>query len=141
MKLRMIMIMLSIIAVGFLSFFCNTNITSQCDNNDLAKPDSIITFSYLQSNLMTPTCAISGCHSDKDRAGDLNLRSGLAYANLVNINSTNYPGKVRVVPGDKNNSILYQQLDTKRMPRSGVLLDQTIIDQVGKWIDQGAIDN
>ena len=102
------------------------------------------TFSEIQSNVFTPSCATSGCH-DAGAAASLNLSSGASYAMLVGIASSQQPGIQRVAPGTPNDSYLIQKLEGtaasgQRMPVGGAL-SQPVIDVVRQWITDGATDN
>ncbi len=98
----------------------------------------------LQVNLFTPNCAVSGCHSGGSSPLGLDLSNDNSYANLVNIASVQQPGKLRVEPGDADNSYLVQKLrgdsgiTGERMPRDGARLDQALIDSLVQWINNGA---
>jgi len=84
------------------------------------------------------------CVSCHPSSGNLDLTSGNSYANLVNVNASNYSGK-RVVPSDSEQSILYKKIDGSsaygsNMPLGGSL-SQTEINLVKRWIDEGALNN
>lgn len=57
--------------------------------------------------------------------------------------STVYGGGV-IIPGDAQNSLLIQRLEgrkTPRMPRGRPALNDSLIQLVRTWIDEGALDN
>lgn len=103
------------------------------------------TMQSIQDNVFTPLCA--GCHSGP--AGP-NLPSGqdlssadASFANLVSVPSIQDPAIMRVAIDDANNSYLIQKLEGTatvggRMPAGGPFLNQSTIDIVRRWIDQGA---
>jgi len=98
------------------------------------------TFSSIQSEVFTTTCALSGCHGGSQNP---NLSAGLAYNNLVNKASLQNPSMMRVKPGDSNNSYLMKKLTgdgTTRMPLNGQL-SQAKIDSIALWINSGALNN
>lgn len=102
-------------------------------------------FSDIQAQILSPSCATSGCHAGGAPAGGLNLTAGNSYAALVGIASTEDANIMRVVPFDAVNSYLMQVLDGTAasgtvMPPSG-MLPQTSIDAVRTWINNGAIDD
>ncbi len=106
-------------------------------------PASGATLAAIQSNVFTPTCATSGCHSGGTPPQGLNLEDGNAFANLVNVASTQVPSLSRVSPGDPDNSYLIQKLEGtaavgNRMPFGGAPLDQAVIDDIRQWIADGA---
>ena len=68
------------------------------------------------------------------------------------LNLDNYAALMRggesgpvVIPGDGDNSLLYKRVDGfsagDRMPRGGARLDQSLIDKIRDWINEGALDN
>lgn len=101
----------------------------------------------IQANVLAPTCAVSGCHSGPsgpNLPGGLDLTtSDNSFNNLVNVPSAQIPALQRVMPGDANASYLVQKLEGtaaggQRMPLAGQPLDQTTIDVIRAWIDNGA---
>jgi hypothetical protein len=95
------------------------------------------------------TCAQSGCHSGSSAtfSGGQNLEAANAYANIVNVASTEKPTLKRVQPGDGDASYLYQKIKGEpgiagaRMPLAGGPLDDDDIDRIELWINQGALNN
>jgi len=90
-------------------------------------------------------CSDAGCHGAAQTAG-LDLRSGNARASLVNVNATTAPQRVRVIPGDAQNSYLVIKLEGRqtagdRMPRGLPALDNTDLTNIRNWISQGAKAN
>lgn len=91
------------------------------------------------------SCAVSGCHNTTAEAG-LNLSQGVAYANIVNVDSTQVPSKKRVLPNDAQNSYLVEKIEDRqsvgsRMPLNQNALSGTQIQNIRNWINQGAQDN
>lgn len=89
-------------------------------------------------------CISSGCHN-AGAAGGLTLLQGQSYASLVNVASTQEPGKTRVIPGDAANSYIVIKLEGRqtsggRMPLGGTL-DSNSIQNIRNWIDKGAKNN
>lgn len=73
----------------------------------------------------------------------LNLEDGQSASHLINVPSFYGNGLVRVVPGNADASFLIQKLEGtqafgERMPLNGPYFQQTTIDVVRQWIDQGA---
>ena len=90
-------------------------------------------------------CTSSGCHGAGFQAS-LDLRSSAAYAELVNVTSTQEPDFVRVIPGDPQNSYLVMKIEGRqnvgtRMPQTGGILDSIDITNIRNWIAQGAKNN
>ncbi|MCZ6853165.1 MAG: CHRD domain-containing protein [Gammaproteobacteria bacterium] len=110
---------------------------------DSSTPGSGVAFSELQDQIFTPTCAVSGCHAGVGAPFGLDLSAGLAYGNLVNIDSGQNPSIKRVEPGDADNSYLVQKLEGNagaRMPLNQPALPMTQIQMVRDWINTGAIE-
>ena len=101
-------------------------------------------FSELQKNVFTPICAVPGCHLGIDSQANLDFSQGKSYANLINVKSLLFPSFDRVVPGNKEASLVYIAVTFSfkqlQMPLTGKL-DQYIIDSIGVWIDKGALND
>ena len=103
-------------------------------------------FSEIQSNVFTPTCAVSGCHTGAGAPQGLRLDETTSYALLVNVASTQNGTLLRVDPGDPDNSYLIQKLEGNasvggQMPLDRTPLAQATIDVIRQWITDGAIDD
>lgn len=103
------------------------------------------TFSDIQANVFTPSCASAGCHDAGTAAAMLNLEEANSYAELVSIASDQDPAILRVAPNDPANSYLIQKMEGTAatgdvMPPAGAIA-QTSIDIVRQWITDGAIDD
>ena len=103
-------------------------------------------FSEIQSNVFTPTCAVSGCHRGSGAPQGLLLDATNSYALLVNVASSEVPSILRVAPGKPNGSYLIQKLEGsasvgQRMPLNQSPLDQSVINIIRQWITDGAIDD
>ncbi len=106
----------------------------------------VTTFSFIQDNVFTPTCAVSGCHAGASPAAGMDLSAGQAFANIVGVNSGQVPTLLRVNPGDADNSYLVQKIEGtatvgERMPRGGPPLSSELIQNIREWIDAGAENN
>src|SRR5215203_2343235 len=70
-------------------------------------------FAQMQASVLTPTCAVSGCHVAASAAasGNLVLSAGAAYDNLVGAQPTNLAaqrdGLKRVTPFKPDSSLLF----------------------------------
>src|SRR5207302_3794555 len=93
------------------------------------------------TNNSARTCAQPGCHSGSRPAGNQNLEKGSAYANIVNVASSEQPKLKRVLPGDAANSYLFQKVAAGLMPRTGGPLTAADIDLIRQWINAGAANN
>ncbi len=71
-------------------------------------------FAQIQSTILTPSCATSGCHVGSAPQANLSLAADVAYANLVGVLPTNPnardDGLRRIVPGKPDSSLLYHKL-------------------------------
>jgi hypothetical protein len=127
--------------VSFLLMSCEDLIEGPEDEMNPGDPAVVrASFSSIQQNVFTPTCAVPACHGGTQSP---NLSAGSAYNNLVNVVSTGNPALLRVRPGDSGNSWLIRKLNgtgTDRMPPDGPLSRATI-DSIALWIDKGAANN
>ncbi|HLG21062.1 MAG TPA: c-type cytochrome domain-containing protein [Bdellovibrionota bacterium] len=109
------------------------------------------TLSSIQTEVFNNSCTFSACHNDDSAQGNLRLTSGNSFSQLVNVSAFNSAaaaaGKLRVVPGDPDNSFLIQKLEGPsadegtRMPQTSGFLPQATIDVIRHWITNGAQDN
>lgn len=105
--------------------------------------DPNATFTRVQNEIFTPTCAVIGCHDPIGRQSQLLLTSGTAYANIVNVPSVEMPSLPRIKPGDPQNSYLYRKvtgagITGDRMPQGGPPLTDAQLSLVRDWIRRGA---
>jgi hypothetical protein len=89
-------------------------------------------------------CTASGCHGSAQEGG-LDLRASAAYAQLVNVAALG-EDRIRVIPGDAQNSYLVIKLEGRQsfgsqMPLGGSELDNIDLTNVKNWINQGAKQN
>lgn len=134
------------LALGIALAACSTDKSTQMvfDPPVDGTPDDIpvgdVTFDFVQKTVLTPSCAISGCHGDSEYP---NLSAGQAYDNIVNGLSSN-PDQPQINPGDPDNSYLYLKLVNgegifgDRMPKSNPPLSDELIAAVRAWIERGA---
>ncbi len=105
-------------------------------------PASSATLSSVQAQIFTPIC--SACHPPNQ---GMDLRTGKAYASVVNVPSAEQPALMRVKPGDPDNSYLYQKvlgaagISGARMPFGGPALSAAQIQLIHDWIVAGAPNN
>ena len=142
-------ILAAIIIVSFFMESCTKNTDEAVDGGTFPKD----TWTIIQDNILTLSCATSGCHASTSDATygqhNLLLNSTNAYDNLINIISKNPAAKtaglVRVKPGDYMNSLLYQKIDCQTpskyaasMPLGGTNLTSGQIEFIKQWIIKGA---
>jgi len=112
------------------------------------------TLSSLKANYFEGSCVFSGCHDNRDKEGGLDLESAGVHAQLVNVAAEDKKagprGKIRVVPGDPDNSFMLQKvLGTQARDEGAMMPDGTdeVIDpecrvkMLKQWIVDGALDN
>ena len=102
-------------------------------------------FSSIQSKIITPSCATTGCHVMGVQFPS--LEKDLAFGDLVNVPSQQAKGQTLVVRSDAAASYLIRKLlgthtevggSGSQMPRGGTPLSQSNIDVIKKWINDGA---
>src|SRR3954447_22349571 len=69
-----------------------------------------LSFTRIQAEIFTPTCAKAGCHAAGAASGGLVLEAGRAYGEIVNRPSTEQGALHRVEPGDPERSYLIKKL-------------------------------
>ncbi|MGI9288732.1 MAG: Ig-like domain-containing protein [Pseudomonadales bacterium] len=105
------------------------------------------TFSFIQDNVFTPSCATIGCHTGASPAAGQNLSAGEAFANIVGIPSGQAPALQRVNPGNADDSYLVRKIEggpaivNNQMPLGRPPLSSELIEAVRSWIDAGAENN
>lgn len=102
------------------------------------------TLASIQANIFSPTCAVSGCHAGASAQQGMRLDPGFAFGNLVCHNVPRDPTRIRVIPGDPDDSFIIQKLEGTqtlgdRMPDGGPYLQQSTIDVIRLWIANGAL--
>ena len=104
-----------------------------------------VTLLDVQTQVLTPRCAISGCHVGSGAPFGLDMSSvSASSANLIDVASAEMPALMRVHPGDAAGSYLYMKVSGDPsilgdpMPASGGALSDGDIDLIARWIDGGA---
>lgn len=104
-------------------------------------------FQKLLGEVLEPTCAASFCHTgNPPPVAPMTLEPSEAYAQLVNMPSSQEPGLMRVKPGDPANSYLLIKLralssntyGTTQMPLNLTPLDEETLQAIEAWIARGA---
>ena len=105
-------------------------------------PDPTATFTRVQAEVFTPSCALSGCHSGASPKVGQDLSAGKAYAQIVNVRSVEST-RLRIAPGDPDASYLISKvrgdatITGSRMPLGGALpadREKLLVD----WVRRGA---
>jgi hypothetical protein len=106
--------------------------------------DPSATFSRVQTEIFTPTCAQLGCHDTIGQQSQMVLVAGRSYAELVNRPSVEVPAFDRVEPGRPGDSYLYMKVNGDpritgdRMPQGLPQLSDAQIRLIRDWIRRGA---
>jgi hypothetical protein len=105
--------------------------------------DPTATFTRVQNEIFTPTCASIGCHDALGQQQGMILSPGRAYAMIVGKPSTENAALMRIASGDPANSYLYRKITGAgitgaRMPLSGPYLSDAQTKLVRDWIRRGA---
>jgi hypothetical protein len=109
-------------------------------------------FTWIQANIFEKSCMFSSCHDADMPAGRLTLTKELAYAELMDVDSTQEVGKKRVVANSCENSYLYQKITNTNIaagkkpmppPTGGVWTPLCVEKQqaICDWIMAGAPNN
>ncbi len=104
----------------------------------------LATLTAVQTRIFDTSCAFSGCHGGSAPAMGMDLSSGAAYSNIVNIASGEQPSIDRIEPYDPERSYLYLKviddpaISGSRMPRGAPALAQELLDLLRDWIERGA---
>jgi hypothetical protein len=103
-----------------------------------------VSFQQVQSSVLTPSCALSGCHGDAGAPFGLDLSEGEAYANLVGVAAAELPAHDRVDPGNADDSYLFMKITADPriqgdpMPPGTTRLSTQRVQLIHDWIEQGA---
>ncbi len=92
--------------------------------------------------IFSSVCARPSCHGEA-KSGDMQLSPGMAYANTVNVKSSEVPELMRILPGDPDKSYLVMKIEGRqtvgmRMPLTGDPLSEKQIQAIRGWIQAGA---
>ena len=105
------------------------------------------TLDDIQAAVFTPNCTNAGCHTGPTSnilpTGMDLTDADASFASLVGEASLQVPALSRVAAGDPDNSYLIQKLEGtaavgSQMPLVGGPLDQSVIDDIRLWIQNGA---
>jgi len=105
--------------------------------------DQTATFTRVQNEIFTPTCAAIGCHDPLGQQQGLILTPGRAYASTVGKQSTEVTSLQIVTPSDYANSYMYRKVTGSgitgdRMPQGGPYLNDAQLKLIRDWIRRGA---
>lgn len=106
-------------------------------------PDPSATFTRVQQQVFTPSCAFSGCHGGSAPQVQLDLTAGRSYASIVGVRSVEST-RLRIAPGDPSGSYLVSKIkgdatiSGSRMPLGGDALPADKVQLVVDWVRRGA---
>jgi hypothetical protein len=109
-------------------------------------PDPTATFSRVQREVFTPTCALAGCHTAASAKAGLILDAGRSYGSLVGVVSLE-TGYLRVMAGLPNDSYLVIKIRGDAdivgslMPPGSASLSTAQKQLVVDWIRRGALND
>ena len=106
-------------------------------------PDPSATFTRVQNEVFTPSCATRACHDPLGQQSQMVLTAGRAYSSIVGVSSVEMPSLQRVAPNDPTASYLYRKIvgsgiTGDRMPLNQPPLSEQHIALVRDWIRRGA---
>jgi len=134
-----------IFAAVFALTACSDHITTSTDMMFDREPppvEEVVTFSFVQENVLDVSCALSGCHAGGTFP---ELAAGRSYDNIVGVSSSE--GLKLIEPGDPDSSYLFIKITEgpgisgQPMPYGGAPLPDATIDAVRKWIADGALND
>ena len=106
------------------------------------------TFTRVQTEIYTPSCAFSSCHGSTGPAQGLDLSEGIAWGATVEVPSQLDPMSVMVKPGDPDHSFLYRKcaadptaIGSPMPDGASTGLDSERLALLRDWITAGALDN
>jgi hypothetical protein len=106
-------------------------------------PSPDATFTRVQAEVFSVSCALAGCHSGTAPTAGMNLSAGVSYGNIVGVTSTERGDLHRIEPGDPDRSYMVKKIRGdpdivgSQMPLVGSITTgqrQLVID----WVRRGA---
>lgn len=120
---------------------------SACMNGGCDCPGDGVSFAAEVQPIFTNNCVGMGCHQPPINAATLNLTSGNAWAELVDVNSGQCANKLLVAPSQPGASYLMNKLQGvdlcfgTKMPKAGAALPAEDIATISEWICRGAAND
>lgn len=118
-----------------------------CTSGACQCTSTTVSFSKDVQPIFSASCALRGCHGATSPKEGLDLSSGAAYSNLVNVAAHECSNRLRVKPGDPAASYVMNKLmgvslcSGSQMPKAGSSLPKAEINSIGAWICSGAPNN
>jgi hypothetical protein len=133
---------IGLLATALVTTACGTKKTLPFEPGG-GPPSPDATFTRVQSEVFTVSCALSGCHAGSAPTAGMNLSAGVSYGNIVGVVSTERGDLQRIAPGDPERSYLVKKIRGdadivgSQMPLIGSITAakrQLVID----WVRRGA---
>jgi len=124
-----------------------TAVAVSCGGSDsvVGPSPGATTLLEVQAQVLTPRCAVAGCHVTATAPFGLDMSSvSSSAANLIDVPSAEKSAVLRVAPGDAANSYIYCKVSGNPdilgdpMPASGGPLSPADLALIAAWIDGGA---
>lgn len=139
--------------VIFILIVCSSVFLYRCGSDSPSEPDvpdqeTIISdpsFSQHIQPIFNDSCALALCHV-AGNITELDLTQGVAYNEIVNVDSGQDASFKIVLPGNSTDSWLVMKIEGRnivglRMPPSADPLSDVRIQNIKNWVDRGAKDN
>jgi hypothetical protein len=129
-------------------FFACTNDKGNDMTPEYAPPDS--SYGLVYNKIFSVSCSLSGCHDAANGSHQLSLKGSGVYNAIINGSVRNVEAGAanlkQVVPGNPDQSFLYQKINYdksphkygSKMPTGGLTLTPAQIEFVRQWIAAGA---
>lgn len=117
--------------------------TRKSPTEPLPPVDPSATFTRVQIEIFTPSCALSGCHAGGAPQAGMNLSAGASYGQIVGVRSSEST-RPRIAPFDVPGSYLVSKtagdatITGSRMPLGGPYLTDTKQQLLVDWVRRGA---
>jgi hypothetical protein len=122
---------------------CGTRKDLPFGPGDGGAPDPTATFTRVQGEVFSVSCALAGCHTGTFPQAGMNLSTGASYAAIVGVPSSERSELLRIAPGDPDASYMVQKLRGtpgiagSQMPLTGSVTDAQV-KLVVDWVRRGA---
>ena len=117
--------------------------TQKSPTEPLAPVDPTATFTRVQMEVFTPSCALSGCHAGGSPQAGMDLSAGRSYSQIVGVKATEST-RLRIAPADVAGSYLLSKvagdatITGSRMPLGGPYLSDATQKLLADWVRRGA---
>ena len=140
--------MLFILVVCVIVFLYQCGSDNSPSEPDVPDQETVISdpsFSQHIQPIFNESCALDLCHV-AGTITELDLSQGMAYNNIVNVDSGQDPSFKIILPGNSTDSWLVKKIEGRdivglRMPPSADPLSDVRIQNIKNWVDRGAKDN